>query len=353
MKHALIKPALLLLALALAFTACTEAGKPDPANTAAPNSDSADRSSAPDASATDAPIETLPVNDAGVPVFEVSDFGECAELIARIVPDDGENDLHYAHFNADGSGYEGGPVSFFVSEGKLFLRDPYDALFSSVFVYDLETGEGSRLFDHPCEEDRFAPFAEAGGLIITNNAIFDPVSGESVKAEPVFPSEDIISMYVTDEGVFQLAANGGYYISRLEYDPANLSGSAPKWSSPEAAGSIELKEDPPETLFTAEGAEAGITSIYFSSYMGECPDGARCFKAELSEIPNKQSVQGEHTELLFLKFDSAGNFVRAVSPEKGYDALYGACEAYYLGADGYICIMMGFPDALEVYRIGL
>ncbi|MBR4658373.1 MAG: hypothetical protein IKP26_03855 [Clostridia bacterium] len=299
---------------------------------------------------TSEPIETI-VPDS--PVFTISAFGECAELIARITPGDGEDELHYAHISESGSSYEGGPECFFVSGDKIYFRDPTDWQWSSLFVYDIVSGEGRRIYDHPEEDDRFAPFAVYNGLVITNSKVFDPETSKSMELEPPVPAEyDVISFFISGSDVYLLAGDDdSVFTSMLDLGyPA--AGRAPGWTEARDVCSGEPAEDPSSTIWTFGKLGKRFATMDSAAYLGDGQDGSHYFWALLSESDDRL-FEGEHTETLVFKTDADGNLIKAVSPETSWDELYGGCCKYLLNGDGTVYLMLGLPDRLLVYRIDL
>ena len=296
---------------------------------------------------TDAPKPTETVTQptaepTEAPAKTAADFSSCGTVIARLVPGEGENDVHYRFtgYSEDVSCYL--PYRFFVGEGKIYIHDEP----SSVLVYDTETGECTRLAVLPEDMD-WPPFAVLGDLVVFLGRMYDMSSGETVRLSGGFTEKLSSFMYVSDGKVFSVSsgsAGKGYYRKELDIEGRS-------WSDPETIVDISGRDEDGSPIFAfAEGVPFVPFRHWDGLYLGDGPDGSHYFL----DRSGAALADGE-TGVSISKYDASGTLAAyTILPYDRLDLFPdNPNEDIVLGGDGCVYLMADFPNEVVIYRIEL
>lgn len=308
----------------------------------------------PEGKPSESPVESAspaPNEEIAVPKIVLTDFSECSEKIAEIKPGEGENELHYSYRDPAGSGYDGGPVSFYAADGKLYFRDPYsypgELSFRSLFVYDIASGEGSRIKDDPPEEDKLLDFAVSDGRVVTYHGWFDIESEESMGLYPLFRIPHGLFMS-DDEGVYILEtiANCMFKVRLVDNT---------EWKAEDKL--VETESSVNEwKLWRFADTGISIVTPYQASFICRDENGAYLF-LDLYSADESIEVEGEHTQWIIMKYDRSGNLVKACSPTISWvdERIWGDSGriSFACGDDGSFYFAYTFADGVEVYKAKL
>ena len=342
---------IMVFAMLFSLAACSGHGGPIPteqtvnAQTEAPTAE-------PTPEPTEVPTEAPTPEPTATPAPKELVFDECAELVCTLPWGTGENEVYFEDPNED----EGAvPQNFFIADGKVYIYDRFIYNDRSFIVYDIETGEVSRL--HYGSDDGYkiwTRFAVLDEKLIGQKGYFDLETGEEFSLQPLIQNG---STEIENLRYFQIREGKLYgYVGYIQLYDEDLMTDLTEYELDFENGMWV----PVRKILCSGGEEEliikeGELHIKRGCYLGFDNEGnhyVQCYGAE-GPIDNRTTYYS------IMKYAPDGHLVSEVrfnyyaDFEEGTKAGYAPDRFSLVTEDGTVWLMFPLNNGLRIYKLNL